>query len=75
MRILVIEDDTEAASYLVKALGEAGHVADHAADGETGYGMAAEGGYSVLVVDRMLPKRDGLSVIASLGRRATQRRS
>ncbi len=37
MRILVIEDDTEAASYLVKALGEAGHVADHAADGETGY--------------------------------------
>ena len=66
MRILVIEDDTEAASYLVKALGEAGHVADHAADGESGYGMAAEGGYDVLVVDRMLPKRDGLSVIASL---------
>ncbi len=63
---LVIEDDTEAASYLVKALGEAGHVADHAADGESGYGMAAEGGYDVLVVDRMLPKRDGLSVIASL---------
>jgi two-component system OmpR family response regulator len=66
MRILVIEDDTEAASYLIKALGEAGHVADHAADGEAGYGMAAEGGYDVLVVDRMLPKRDGLSVIASL---------
>ncbi len=66
MRILVIEDDTEAASYLVKALGEAGHVCDHAADGETGYAMAAEGGYGVLVVDRMLPKRDGLSVIASL---------
>ena len=66
MRILVIEDDTEAASYLVKALGEAGHVADHAADGETGYNMAADGGYDVLVVDRMLPRRDGLSVIASL---------
>jgi len=66
MRILVIEDDTEAASYLVKALGEAGHVCDHAADGETGYAMAAEGGYDVLVIDRMLPKRDGLSVIASL---------
>ncbi|HSG94489.1 MAG TPA: response regulator transcription factor [Afifellaceae bacterium] len=66
MRILVIEDDTEAASYLVKALGEAGHVCDHAANGEAGYGMAAEGGYDVLVVDRMLPKRDGLSVIASL---------
>ncbi len=66
MRILVIEDDTEAAGYLVKALGEAGHVCDHAADGEAGYGMAAESGYDVLVVDRMLPKRDGLSVIASL---------
>jgi len=66
MRILVIEDDTESAGYLVKALGEAGHVCDHAADGEAGYGMAAEGGYDVLVVDRMLPKRDGLSVIASL---------
>jgi two-component system OmpR family response regulator len=66
MRILVIEDDTEAASYLVKALGEAGHVADHAAEGETGYHMAAEGGYDVLVIDRMLPRRDGLSVIASL---------
>ena len=66
MRILVIEDDTEAASYLVKALGEAGHVCDHAADGEAGYGMAAEGCYGVLVIDRMLPKRDGLSVIASL---------
>ena len=66
MKILVIEDDTEAAGYLVKALGEAGHVCDHAADGEAGYGMVAEGGYDVLVVDRMLPKRDGLSVIASL---------
>jgi len=66
MRILIIEDDTEAASYLIKALGEAGHVCDHAADGEAGYAMAGEGGYDVLVVDRMLPKRDGLSVIASL---------
>jgi two-component system OmpR family response regulator len=66
MRILVIEDDREAASYLVKALGEAGHVADHATDGQTGLALANEGTYEVLVVDRMLPKRDGLSVVAEL---------
>ena len=66
MRILIIEDDKDAASYLVKAFAEAGHVADHAADGLEGYGMAAEGLYDVLVVDRMLPKLDGLSVIGRL---------
>ena len=66
MRILIIEDDKEAASYLVKAFREAGHVADHAADGLDGYAMAEEGDYDVLVVDRMLPKLDGLSLIRSL---------
>jgi two-component system OmpR family response regulator len=66
MRILLIEDDKEAAAYLVKALREAGHVADHAPDGETGAAMAGEGGYDVLVVDRMLPKRDGLSIVEEL---------
>ncbi|KAF0122772.1 MAG: putative Two-component transcriptional regulatory protein involved in heavy-metal (Cu/Zn) homeostasi [Xanthobacteraceae bacterium] len=66
MRILIIEDDREAASYLVKAFREAGHVADHAADGEDGLAMASDGPYDVLVVDRMLPKKDGLSVIAEL---------
>ena len=66
MRILIIEDDREAATYLVKALTEAGHVADHAADGETGYAMARDNDYDVLVVDRMLPKRDGLSIIEDL---------
>jgi two-component system OmpR family response regulator len=66
MRILIIEDDREAASYLVKAFKEAGHVADHAADGEDGLAMAADGPYDVLIVDRMLPKKDGLSVIADL---------
>ena len=66
MRILIIEDDREAASYLVKAFREAGHVSDHAADGLDGYAMAREGGYDVLVVDRMLPKLDGLSLIRSL---------
>lgn len=66
MRILIIEDDREAASYLVKALKEAGHVADHAADGEEGLHLAETRGYDVLIVDRMLPKVDGLSIIARL---------
>ncbi|MFC7399705.1 winged helix-turn-helix domain-containing protein [Chelatococcus sp. GCM10030263] len=66
MRILVVEDDQEAAAYLVKALREAGHMADHAPDGLEGYALAREGNYDVLVVDRMLPKLDGLSVIRSL---------
>ena len=66
MRILIIEDDREAASYLAKAFREAGHVADHAADGLDGYAMAEAGDYDVLVVDRMLPKLDGLSLIRSL---------
>ena len=66
MRILVIEDDRETANYLAKALGEAGHVADKAHDGEAGYELATTGDYDVLVVDRMLPKRDGLSVIADI---------
>ena len=66
MRILVIEDDREAANYLVKALAEAGHVADCALDGEAGFAVAADGNFDVLVVDRMLPKRDGLSVIEGL---------
>ena len=69
MRILLIQDDKEAAAYLSKALREAGHVPDHAADGDSGAVMAAGGGYDVLVVDRMLPKRDGLSVIEDLRKR------
>lgn len=66
MRILLIEDDREAAGYLVKALREAGHVIDHADNGADGGHMAEEGGYDVLVVDRMLPKRDGLSIVEDL---------
>ena len=78
MRILVIEDDREAANYLVKALHEAGHVADQAHDGDSGFEIASSGHYDALVVDRMLPKRDGLSVIAGLreaGNRVSRRRT
>lgn len=66
MKLLIVEDDAEAAAYLVKAFREAGHVADHSGDGLDGYGMAQGGGYDVLVVDRMLPRMDGLSLIRSL---------
>lgn len=66
MRILIIEDDVEAAAYLQKAFREQGHVVDHAPDGLDGYAMAESGDYDVLIVDRMLPKLDGLSLIRSL---------
>jgi two-component system OmpR family response regulator len=66
MRLLIIEDDRDVASYLAKAFSEVGHVADVAADGEDGLNLALEGSYDVLIVDRMLPKLDGLSVIGKL---------
>src|ERR1700694_4205933 len=66
MRLLVIEDDRDAAGYLVKAFREVGHIADAANDGEDGLAMALNGQYDVLIVDRMLPKRDGLSLIGAL---------
>ena len=66
MKVLVIEDDREASRYLEKALTEAGHSADVACDGETGETLAENGHYDVLIVDRMLPKKDGLSVIMAL---------
>ena len=66
MRLLIIEDDREAAAYLAKAFREAGHNVDHAGDGLDGYALAREGAYDVLIVDRMLPKLDGLSLVRSL---------
>lgn len=66
MRILVVEDDREAASWLVKGLGESGHVADLAVDGEQGLALALEGVHDVAVIDRMLPKLDGLSIIRKM---------
>ena len=66
LQILVIEDDHEAANYLAKGLSELGHRADKADDGETGLQMALDRDYDILIVDRMLPKRDGLAVIEEL---------
>ena len=66
MRILLIEDDVEASDYLAKALTESGHVADQAKDGRDGLFMALSENYDVLIVDRMLPGLDGLSILKSL---------
>ncbi len=66
MKILIVEDDLEAAAYLTKALNEAGMVTDHASDGDIGFYMATENSYDVMVIDRMLPKRDGLSIVSAL---------
>ena len=66
MRVLVIEDDREAAGYMLKGLSQSGHVADQADEGEGGLHMARTGNYDVLVVDRMLPGLDGLSLVQSL---------
>lgn len=70
MRLLIIEDDREAAAYLAKAFREAGHSVDQAGDGLDGYALAREGDYDVLIVDRMLPKLDGLSLVRSLREQA-----
>jgi two-component system OmpR family response regulator len=66
MRVLLIEDDREAARYLTKGLAESGHVVDHAPDGPQGLVLATSETYDVLIVDRMLPGLDGLSVIEAL---------
>src|SRR5947207_214301 len=66
MRVLVIEDDRETAQFLQRSLRESGHTADLAGDGETGFAMGRDGRYDVLIVDRMLPRRDGLSVVQAL---------
>ena len=66
MKILVIEDDREAADYLQKAFTEAGHTAHVAGDGETGFALADSGDYDVMVIDRMMPRRDGL-ILSALG--------
>ncbi len=68
MRILVVEDDKKIAAFIVKGLTQAGFTADHAADGERGLQLASSEPYAAAIVDVMLPKRDGLSLIAALRR-------
>jgi len=68
VHILVIEDDPETLEFLVKGLGEQGHSTVPTGDGEEGLHLAREGRFEALIVDRMLPGRDGLSVIEALRR-------
>ena len=66
MHLLLIEDDRDAAGYLVKALTEAGYQVDHAVDGRDGLFHATEHSYDGIIADRMLPHLDGLTVIEVL---------
>jgi two-component system, OmpR family, response regulator len=66
MKILAIEDEREAAGYLVKGLSEHGHVVDHAATGPDGLAMALGEFYDLMIVDRMLPGMDGLLIVEAL---------
>ena len=69
MRALLVEDDATIAEFVVRGLREAGFAVKHEADGETGLTAATEQAYDVAIVDVMLPKRDGLSLIEELRRR------
>ncbi len=69
MHILLIEDDADTAAYVTRGLSEAGHVIDAIDNGHEGLGMAATESYDVMIVDRMLPGMDGLSIIRELRER------
>ncbi len=71
MRLLLIEDDTDVAAYIEKGLAEGGHTVDLAHDGKNGLGLATTEDYDVMIIDRMLPGMDGLSIVKSV--RATNR--
>ncbi len=68
MRILIVEDDRETAQFVVKGLQQEGFSVDHAADGEEGLHCALTEAYDAAVIDIMLPKRDGLSLIDEVRR-------
>ncbi len=66
MKILLIEDDKESAKYLLKGLREQGHVADHSVDGRDGLFMATTEHYDAMIIDRMIPEVDGITIIQTL---------
>jgi two-component system OmpR family response regulator len=66
MHALLIEDDDEAAQFIVRGLTEAGHKVAHASDGSSGLFQAAEHPHDIIIIDRMLPKLDGLTIIQTL---------
>ena len=68
MNLLIVEDDLEAAKAMGTGLTEAGHVCAFAADGALGLSAARDGGFDVLIVDRMMPKMDGVTMVETLRR-------
>jgi len=70
MRLLLIEDDLQAAEYLVKGLRESGYCVEHSPDGRDGLEKASRGPYDVIVADRQLPYLDGLAIITALRERS-----
>lgn len=66
MRLLIIEDDKEVSAFIAKGMKEARHSADIAANGKGGLLLATTEEYDVLIVDRMLPGLDGLSIIKTI---------
>ena len=66
MKILLIEDDAETGKYITKGLGENGYTLDYAPDGNEGLYLAMNNSYDLIIIDRMLPKIDGLSIIKML---------
>lgn len=66
MKLLLIEDDATTAAYVARGLREEGHVVDHLTDGREALAQAMREGYDVLIVDRMLPGLDGLSLVRAL---------
>jgi two-component system OmpR family response regulator len=69
VRLLIVEDDDRAGTYLARGLTESGHIVDRAGDGELGLALALEGLYGALIVDRRLPLMDGLTLIRRLRER------
>jgi two-component system copper resistance phosphate regulon response regulator CusR len=72
MKILVVEDTLKTAAYLSKGLTESGFVVDVASDGDGGLELARSGDYACLIIDVMLPKRDGWSLVAEIRRAGRQ---
>ena len=66
MRVLLVEDDKEVALYVSKGLKEQGFMVDVASEGKEGLGLASTETYDVMIIDRMLPKLDGLSILKSI---------
>ncbi|MFT4091786.1 MAG: response regulator transcription factor [Asticcacaulis sp.] len=66
MKLLIVEDDSQTADFIMRGLTQSGHTTDAAEDGRSGYELALHHNYDVLIIDRMLPKMSGLEFVRSL---------